>query len=169
MGISTRMRLQHKPNVRHGTREWCVGPVCLHLEPNKPLRGSQVPYGLCCPHPCVCDCKQKPHSLGVGGWGGAPCLLPLLLGLLLLLGSLLPLLLLLPMDVHLALQHVPFPLCYLPRRDNHLCLASQHLKPPSPGFQLLLVLVALLKLLLLLLLLPHPMGDVGVQRGFLWI
>ena len=90
-------------------------------------------------------------------------------------GLLLPLLLLLPrtgrkvllQDVHLALEHDPFPFSYLPRRGGHLCGASLHLKLPSQGFQILLGLVALLRLLLPLLLL-HPMDDVGVQWGFLW-
>ena len=49
---------------------------------------------------------------------------------------------------------------------QNLLSASRHLKRTAQGFQLLLGLVMLLRLLLLLLL--HPLGDVGVQRDFLW-
>ena len=68
-------------------------------------------------------------------------------------------------DVLLALQQFPFPFCYIPRRDYRLCLASRHFKLPQQGFQLPLGLIAMLRLLFMPLL--HPMGDVGVQGGFL--
>ena len=146
MSLHCRMQVQCGLHVRQDTLKWRVWVARLQLAPNKPLHRRQLsPCCLYHPHPCLCTCKQKPHSLGVGGrgggGGGAPCLL-----LLLLRPPLLPLLpgmgrKLLLQDVHLAREQVTFPFCYLTCRDCHCCLASRHLKVPSQALQFLLGLL----------------------------